>query len=129
MPGKLIIKNLHNTEGLNIEGVNIGEWITSPDAYEFLVYADGHKWMFKLYRDDADVTLAGETQSKRRYKLELHATGGNIYTSYLATGEIKIKRLFYKSIKRLVDEHIDYVTKEILTKAFAQTSVSHSINI
>ena len=127
---KLTIKNIHNTEGLNIEGICIdGEWIITPDTYEFLVYADGHKWMFKLFRNDIDVTLAGETNSKKRYQLELHATGSNIYTKYLGTNEIKIKRLFYKSIKALVDEHIDFVTKEILTKAFANTSVSHSINI
>lgn len=126
----LTIKNIHNTEGLNIEGICIdGEWIISPDAYEFLVYADGHKWMFKLDRRVLDITLAGETDSKKRYKLELHATADNTYTKYLGTNEIKIKRLFYKSIKGLVDEHVDFVTKEILTKAFAQTALSHSINI
>jgi hypothetical protein len=127
MPTRITIENLYKTEGLNIEGVNIDEWITSPDAYEFLVYADGHKWMFKLCRNSNDVTLAGETESKPRYKLELHATGTQCYTSYLGINEIKIKRLFYKSVKRLVNDHIDFVTKEILSKAFSATS--HSINI
>lgn len=129
MPTRLTIENLYKTEGLNIEGVNIDEWITSPDAYEFLAYADGHKWMFKLDRRALDVTMAGEVDSKKRYKIELHATGGSIYTRYLGINEIKIKRLFYKAVKGLVDEHIDFVTKEILTKAFAQTAVSNSINI
>ena len=129
MPTRLTIENLYKTEGLNMEGVNIDEWITSPDAYEFLAYADGQKWMFKLDRRALDITMVGETDSKKRYKVELHATGGNIYTRYLGTNEIKIKRLFYKSVKGLVDEHLEFVTKEILTKAFAQTSVSHSINI
>lgn len=126
---RLTIENLYKTEGLNIEGVNIDEWITSPDAYEFLAYADGHKWMFKLDRRALDITMVGETDSKKRYKIELHATGGSIYTRYLGINEIKIKRLFYKSVKGLVDEHMDFVTKHILTKAFAQTAVSHSINI
>lgn len=126
---KLTIKNLHNTEGLNIEGVCIDQWITNPDAYEFMAYVDGHKWLYKLWRDSIDVTLAGETTSKKRYRLELHAVGSRCYTRYLGTNEIKIKRLFYKSIKGLVDEHMEYVTNQILGKAFTQTSVSHSINI
>jgi hypothetical protein len=124
---KLTIENLYKTEGINIEGVNIDEWMTLTDSYEFLAYANGHKWMFKLCRNSNDVTLVGETKSKPIYKLELHATGAQCYTMYLGTNEIKIKRLFYKSVRRLVDEHIDFVTKEILSKAF--TATSHSINI
>jgi len=118
---KLVIKNIHNTEGLNIEGISIDEWIVEPDNYQFLVYADGHKWMYKLWRYGIEV------EGKERYRLELHATGGRCYMKDLGTNEIKIKRLFYKSIKGLLDEHIEYVTNEVLSKAM--TSVSHSLNI
>ena len=118
---KLVIKNIHNTEGLNIEGISIDEWITEDDNYQFLVYADGHKWMYKLWRYGIEV------EGKERYRLELHATGGRCYMKDLGTNEIKIKRLFYKSIKGLLDEHIEYVTNEVLSKAM--TSVSHSLNI
>jgi len=118
---KLVIKNIHNTEGLNIEGISIDEWIIEDDNYQFLVYADGHKWMYKLWRHSIQV------EGKERYRLELHPTGDRCYTKYLGTNEIKIKRLFYKSIKGLLDEHIEYVTNEVLAKAM--TSISHSINI
>ena len=118
---KLVIKNIHNTEGLNIEEISIDEWITEPDNYQFLAYATGHKWMFKLWRHSIQV------EGNERYRLELHATGGRCYTKYLGTNEIKIKRLFYKSIRGLVDEHIDYVTKQIVQQA--STSLSQSLNI
>jgi hypothetical protein len=118
---KLLIKNIHNTEGLNIEGISIDEWIVEDDNYQFLAYADGHKWMYKLWRHGIEV------EGKERYRLELHATGGRCYTKYLGTNEIKIKRLFYKSIKGLLDEHIEWVTKQIVQQA--STSLSQSLNI
>lgn len=118
---KLLIKNIHNTEGLNIEGISIDEWITEPDNYQFLVYADGHKWMYKLWRHSIQV------EGNERYRLELHLSEGRCYTKYLGTNEIKIKRLFYKSIKGLLDEHIEWVTKQIVQQA--STSLSQSLNI
>jgi hypothetical protein len=118
---KLLIKNIHNTEGLNIEGISIDEWITEPDNYQFLVYADGHKWMYKLWRHSIQV------EGNERYRLELHLSEGRCYTKYLGTNEIKIKRLFYKSIKALLAEHIDWVTNYIVQQA--STSLSHSLNI
>ena len=117
----LIIRNIHNTEGLNIEGISIDEWIVEHDNYQFLVYADGHKWMYKLCRHNIQV------DGNIKYRLELHATGDKCYTDYLSTNEIKIKRLFYKSIKALLAEHIDWVTNYIVQQA--STSLSQSLNI
>jgi len=118
---KLVIKNINNANGLNIEGISTDDWIAEYDTYQFLVYADGHKWMYKLWRHRIKV------EGEERYRLELHATVGRCYTKYLGINEIKTKRLFYKLIKELLDEHIDWVTNYLVRQASASLSQSLSI--
>jgi hypothetical protein len=109
---KLFIKNIHNTRGLNIEGISIDDWIVTNETYQFFAYIDGHNWLCKLWRHSIKV------DDKELYRFELHSPGSRYYTKYLETDVIKTKRLFYKAIKELVAEHIDFVTDELVAKAF-----------
>lgn len=102
--GKLIIKNISNTDGLNIVGVSITEWLVDEDKYNFLAYAEGHKWIY---------TLGRMANPDGKYELTLHASLNTNLIKTLGVNEIKIKRLFYKSIKGLVDDHLDNVTQSL----------------
>ena len=121
---KLTIKNLYKTEGINIFGVSIDEWLTIDDHYEFLVYANGHKWIYTLsrIRHHLDNT----------YKLTLNATADHTYSIHLGLNEIKVKRLFYMRVNELVEQHIEFVTNELILAALTiqgNTNISHSILI
>jgi hypothetical protein len=124
MPKKLTIKNLYKTEGINMFGISIDEWLTLDDHYEFLVYSNGHKWMYKLDRMPHHLD--------NKFKLTLNATANNIYTVHLGLNEIKVKRLFYMRVNELVEQHIEFVTNEIVSAALTRqgiTAISNSINI
>ena len=124
MPNKLTIKNLYKTEGINIVGVNIEQWLTLDGHYEFLAYANGHKWMYTLSRIPHHLD--------NKYKLTLNATVDHTYSIHLGTNEIKVKRLFYMRVNELVEQHIEFVTNELVSAALTKqgkTYTSHSINI
>jgi hypothetical protein len=121
---KLTIKNLYKTEGINMFGVSIDEWLTLDDHYEFLVYSNGHKWMYKLNRIPHHLD--------NKYKLTLNATADNTYTVHLSPNEIKVKRLFYMRINELLEQHIEWVTNEIVSATLTKqglTSISSSIKM
>lgn len=101
---KLTIQNVYKTEGLNIVGVSIDEWLTLTDRYDFLSHSHGHKWMYTLNRI---------ANPDNKYELRLIVSDGSVYTTLLDIGEIKIKRLFYKHINNLVVEHLQQITYNI----------------
>lgn len=101
---KLHIKNTNKVIGLSMLGLSISDWLEFNDRYDFLVHdSAGVKWMLTLNRiADAD----------GKYVLSLYNTG-DIFKVKIEAGEIKIKRLFYKSILSLTEKVRENVLNKI----------------
>jgi len=116
---KLYIENLTNIEGLELHDISIIRTETDSDNYRF--FRSQPEQCFKLSR--YPIKVGGVL----KYELRLSVLDTYHYVTNISIDIIQLKDSFFKSMKELFDEHIEYVTNTILSKALA--SVSHSINI